>query len=112
MRALAEFKMLARSQPLTHMEAGASLVPRYVARDTSDQYCLSARSATADTKCKTIFTSSVNAPSAATDQRELLIEQCHRVLRFVLFGIMFYLYRMHVVHLGRITDRLASQDCR
>lgn len=111
MNALAEFRMFARRQPLTHLEGGAPLTSRQIARNTSDLYWRSARSANAYTKAdKTIFARSGNAYPSATDQRELLIGQCNRVLRFVLFDTMFYLDRLHVVHLGRMTDRFVRKN--
>ena len=102
---------LPRHPKLIVMDAGVPLVPRQIARDTSDLYWLSARSARADAQgYKSIFTSSGSAHASATDQCELVIGQCHRVLRFVLFDIMFYLYRLHVVHLGRMTDRFVRKN--
>ena len=110
MNAFAEFKMVARHQPMTHVGGGALLMPRQFARGTSDLYWLSARSASANAKDdKAIFPTSACASRSATDQRELLIGQCHRVLRFVLFGTMFYLDRLHVVHLRRMTDRFVRK---
>ena len=79
-------------------------LPRHSERDTCGKFRFLARTAPTHSEDNAITPRTTLAYASPTDQRELLIRQCHRVLRFVLFGITFYLDRLHVVHLGRITD--------
>lgn len=110
MKALEQLKRLARHGPMTVVEGGAPLMPRHSARDARGHRWFSTRPVNPSSKSDAIAPTPTTAPTSATDQRELLIGQCHRVLRFVLFGIMFYLYRLHVVHLRRITDRFVRKN--
>jgi hypothetical protein len=107
MSALTQQRDCQRRQQLANTAGGTHRVSLVIAYAARRQQLTLARSANATSLYWPA--SAANTSSTTANQGKMLFGQAHWFLRVVLFGTLLTLYRLHVVHLRKITDPIARR---